>query len=59
MWVGVLSQVPLFRYPHTLSAGINLYTALDDSYWSSLEARAGRIRPDHFLRSLGFRVYRV
>eukprot|EP00439_Symbiodinium_sp_Y106_P069324 s1628_g11.t3 len=30
--------------------GINLGTALDDSYWSSLEARAGRIHPDHFLR---------
>ncbi|CAE7293396.1 Ido1 [Symbiodinium sp. CCMP2456] len=30
--------------------GINLGTALDDSYWSSLEAHAGRIQPDHFLR---------
>lgn len=30
--------------------GINLGTALDDSYWSSLEAHAGRIHPDHFLR---------
>ncbi|CAE7233052.1 Ido1, partial [Symbiodinium necroappetens] len=29
---------------------INLGTALDDSYWSSLEAHAGRIHPDHFLR---------
>ncbi|CAE7631507.1 Ido1, partial [Symbiodinium pilosum] len=29
--------------------GINLATSLDDSYWSSLEARAGRIQPDHFL----------
>ena len=36
---------------HPSAAGINLGTALDDSYWSSLEARAGRIHPDHFLRT--------
>lgn len=31
--------------------GINLSTCLDDTYWSSLDAKAGRLRPEHFLRT--------
>jgi len=31
--------------------GIELSTCLDDTYWSTLDAKAGRLRPDHFLRT--------
>lgn len=31
--------------------GIELTTCLDDTYWSTLDAKAGRLRPDHFLRT--------
>ncbi|CAJ1364950.1 unnamed protein product [Effrenium voratum] len=31
------------------SRGIDLGTCLDDTYWSTIDARAGRLRPEHFL----------
>ena len=34
-----------------LMAGIELTTCLEDTYWSTLDAKAGRLRPDHFLRT--------
>ena len=48
---GDSQQNHLFQTFHRPGLGIELSTCLDDTYWSTLDAKAGRLRPDHFLRT--------
>ena len=46
-----IHSISPFQIFHRPGLGIELSTCLDDTYWSTLDAKAGRLRPDHFLRT--------